>query len=74
MQHVFNWTREALLLPLQPGSAVIAFSGGAAVNGSPLSGGYAGATIRFIASYAVAGPGRARHQVHLRAAAAQSGN
>jgi hypothetical protein len=25
VQHVFNWTREALLLPLEPGSAVIAF-------------------------------------------------
>jgi NAD(P)-dependent dehydrogenase (short-subunit alcohol dehydrogenase family) len=60
VQHVFNWTREALLLPLQPGSAVIAFSSGAAVNGSPLSGGYAGAkaTIRFIASYAAAESGR----------------
>jgi NAD(P)-dependent dehydrogenase (short-subunit alcohol dehydrogenase family) len=56
VQHVFNWTREALLLPLEPGSAIIAFSSGAAVNGSPLSGGYAGAkaTIRFIASYAAA--------------------
>ena len=56
VQHVFNWTREALLLPLEPGSAVIAISSGAAVNGSPLSGGYAGAkaTIRFIASYAAA--------------------
>jgi hypothetical protein len=54
VQHVFNWTREAPLLPLEPGSAVIAFSSGAAVNGSPLSGGYSGAkaTIRFIASYA----------------------
>ena len=60
VQHVFNWTREALLLPLQPGSAVIAFSSGAAVNGSPLSGGYAGAkaTIRFIASYAADESGR----------------
>ena len=56
VRHVFNWTREALLLPLQPGSSVIALSSGAAVNGSPLSGGYAGAkaTIRFIASYAAA--------------------
>jgi NAD(P)-dependent dehydrogenase (short-subunit alcohol dehydrogenase family) len=56
VQHVFNWTREALLLPLEPGSTVIAFSSGAALNGSPLSGGYAGAkaTIRFIASYAAA--------------------
>jgi NADP-dependent 3-hydroxy acid dehydrogenase YdfG len=60
VQHVFNWTREALLLPLEQGSAVIAFSSGAAVNGSPLSGGYAGAkaTIRFIASYAAAESGR----------------
>jgi NADP-dependent 3-hydroxy acid dehydrogenase YdfG len=56
VQHVFGWTREALLLPLEPGSVVIAFSSGAAVNGSPLSGGYAGAkaTIRFIAAYAAA--------------------
>jgi NAD(P)-dependent dehydrogenase (short-subunit alcohol dehydrogenase family) len=54
VQHVFNWTREALLLPLAPGSSVIAFSSGAALAGSPLSGGYAGAkaTIRFIAAYA----------------------
>ena len=60
VQHVFNWTREALLLPLRPGSVVIAISSGAAVNGSPLSGGYAGAkaAIRFIASYAAAESGR----------------
>jgi hypothetical protein len=44
------------LLPLEPGSVVIAMSSGAAVKGSPVSGGYAGAkaTIRFIASYAAA--------------------
>ena len=60
VQQVFNWTREALLLPMEPGSVVVAFSSGAAVNGSPLSGGYAGAkaTIRFIASYAAAESGR----------------
>jgi len=60
VQHVFNWTREALLLPLPPGSVVIAISSAAAVNGSPLSGGYAGAkaAIRFIASYAAGEPGR----------------
>src|SRR5215470_10595056 len=54
--HVFNWTREALLRPLDPGSAVIAFSSGAALNGSPMSGGYAGAkaTIRFLTGYAAA--------------------
>jgi NAD(P)-dependent dehydrogenase (short-subunit alcohol dehydrogenase family) len=50
----FHWLREALLKPLAPGSRVIVFSSGAAVNGSPLSGGYAGAkaTQRFIAAYA----------------------
>jgi len=54
VQHVFHWTREALLLPLKPGSAVVSLSSGAAVKGSPLSGGYAGskAAIRFIAAYA----------------------
>lgn len=52
--HVFHWTREALLHPLAPGSTVIAFSSGAALRGSPLSGGYAGAkaAIRFVTSYA----------------------
>jgi len=60
-RQVFNWTREALIRPLAPGSAVIAFSSGAAVAGSPLSGGYAGAkaAIRFIASYAAAESERA---------------
>jgi NAD(P)-dependent dehydrogenase (short-subunit alcohol dehydrogenase family) len=54
VQQTFNWTREALLRPLQPGSTVIAISSGAALFGSPLSGGYAGAkaTIRFISAYA----------------------
>jgi NAD(P)-dependent dehydrogenase (short-subunit alcohol dehydrogenase family) len=50
----FHWLREALLLPLAPGSAVVVLSSGAALAGSPLSGGYAGAkaTMRFIAQYA----------------------
>jgi NAD(P)-dependent dehydrogenase (short-subunit alcohol dehydrogenase family) len=50
----FHWLREALLKPLRPGSRVVVFSSGAAVNGSPLSGGYAGAkaTQRFITAYA----------------------
>lgn len=54
VQQVFHWTRAALLAPLDPGSVVVAFSSGAAVGGSPLSGGYAGAkaAIRFITSYA----------------------
>jgi NAD(P)-dependent dehydrogenase (short-subunit alcohol dehydrogenase family) len=54
VQQAFHWIREALLLPLLPGSTVIAMSSGAAVAGSPLSGGYAGAksTIRSITDYA----------------------
>jgi NAD(P)-dependent dehydrogenase (short-subunit alcohol dehydrogenase family) len=52
--HVFHWTREALLAPLEPGSTVITLSSGAALFGSPLSGGYAGAkaAIRFLTAYA----------------------
>ena len=50
----FNWLREALLKPLRPGSRVLLMSSGAALRGSPMSGGYAGAkaTIRFMAAYA----------------------
>lgn len=56
VQHVFHWVREALLAPLGPGSAVITLSSGAALRGSPLSGGYAGAkaAIRFLTAYAAA--------------------
>ncbi|TME25296.1 MAG: SDR family oxidoreductase, partial [Chloroflexi bacterium] len=35
----FIWLKRALLLPLRPGSRVIVMSSGAALNGSPLSGG-----------------------------------
>ena len=50
----FQWVGEALRLPLAPGSVVIVMSSGAALVGSPLSGGYAGAkaTVRFISAYA----------------------
>ncbi len=50
----FTWLREVLLKPLPPGSRVVVVSSGAAINGSPASGGYAGskATQRFIAEYA----------------------
>jgi short-subunit dehydrogenase len=54
VQHAFRWVREALLSPLTPGSRVITVSSGAALRGSPLSGGYAGAkaAIRFLTAYA----------------------
>jgi NAD(P)-dependent dehydrogenase (short-subunit alcohol dehydrogenase family) len=50
----FLWLREALLKPMRPGSEVVVISSGAALAGSPLSGGYAGAkaTQRFITNYA----------------------
>jgi NAD(P)-dependent dehydrogenase (short-subunit alcohol dehydrogenase family) len=52
----FHWLRDALLTPLRPGSRVVVFSSGAALNpsGSPLSGGYAGAkaTQRLMTGYA----------------------
>ena len=50
----FHWLREALLKPLRSGGRVVVISSGAALAGSPLSGGYAGAkaTQRFITGYA----------------------
>lgn len=50
----FHWLREALLRPLALGSRVVVISSGAALAGSPLTGGYAGAkaTQRFITAYA----------------------
>src|SRR5215471_7213666 len=61
VQHAFHWTREALLRPLAPGSTVVAMSSGAALQGSPLSGGYAGAkaAIRFLTGYAAGESDRA---------------
>ncbi|WP_433761425.1 SDR family oxidoreductase [Nocardia sp. CA-135398] len=53
-QHAFHWIRAALRAPLASGSSVVAVSSGAALRGSPLSGGYAGAKamIRFLGEYA----------------------
>jgi NAD(P)-dependent dehydrogenase (short-subunit alcohol dehydrogenase family) len=50
----FSFCWEALRAPLAPGSTVILISSGAALGGSPISGGYAGAkrTQMFIANYA----------------------
>ncbi|GAA3918920.1 SDR family oxidoreductase [Actinoplanes auranticolor] len=64
-RHVFEWTKAALRLPLEPGSIVVAMSSGAALRGSPVSGGYAGAkaAIRFIATY---GADESRRELGLR--------
>jgi NAD(P)-dependent dehydrogenase (short-subunit alcohol dehydrogenase family) len=49
-----HWVQAALTAPLAPGSVVLLVSSGAAIQGSPLSGGYAGAkrALWFLASYA----------------------
>lgn len=48
------WIQAALNLPLAPGARVLVTSSGASQQGSPLSGGYAGAkrTLWFMAKYA----------------------
>lgn len=48
------WLQAVLNLPLKPGSRVLVVSSGAAENGSPLSGGYAGAKrmLWFMTKYA----------------------
>jgi NAD(P)-dependent dehydrogenase (short-subunit alcohol dehydrogenase family) len=49
-----HWLQAALNLPLKPGSRVLVVSSGAAVEGSPMSGGYGGAKrmLWFMAKYA----------------------
>jgi NAD(P)-dependent dehydrogenase (short-subunit alcohol dehydrogenase family) len=53
-KQAFVWLRNALLLPTKPGAHVIVISSGAAMRGSPVSGGYASAKRAqwFIADYA----------------------
>jgi NAD(P)-dependent dehydrogenase (short-subunit alcohol dehydrogenase family) len=60
-RHAFTWIRAALREPLAPGGAVIAMSSGAALAGSPLSGGYASAkaAVRYLRGYAADEAGRA---------------
>ncbi|MFI0897601.1 SDR family oxidoreductase [Streptomyces sp. NPDC020983] len=69
VRQAFGWARAALRRPLAPGSTVVAFSSGAALRGSPLSGGYAGAkaAVRFVTGYA---DGEScRHELGIRFAA-----
>jgi NAD(P)-dependent dehydrogenase (short-subunit alcohol dehydrogenase family) len=53
VKSTFLFGKDALLMPMQPGSVVVIMSSGAAIAGSPLSGGYAGAkrTQWFLAQY-----------------------
>ena len=53
VKSTFFFGKEALLMPLSPGSVVVIMSSGAAVAGSSLSGGYAGSkrTQWFLAQY-----------------------
>jgi NAD(P)-dependent dehydrogenase (short-subunit alcohol dehydrogenase family) len=53
-RHAFAWIGAALRAPLAPGSVVVAMSSGAAIAGSPLSGGYASAkaAVRYLRGYA----------------------
>ncbi|CAN5596321.1 SDR family oxidoreductase [soil metagenome] len=54
VRSAFEFPKAALETPLPPGSSVVSVSSGAARQGSPLSGGYAGAkaTVSFISDYA----------------------
>lgn len=49
----FEFTKAALLAPMAPGGAIVSFASGAAIGGSPLSGGYAGAKKmqHFVSNY-----------------------
>jgi NAD(P)-dependent dehydrogenase (short-subunit alcohol dehydrogenase family) len=65
----FHWVQEALRLPLPRGSRVLLGSSGAAVKGSPLSGGYAGAKrmLWLMAHYANAAAAELELGIHFQA-------
>jgi NAD(P)-dependent dehydrogenase (short-subunit alcohol dehydrogenase family) len=65
----FEWLGAILRRPLRPGSRVIVISSGAALAGSPVSGGYAGskATQRMMTDYAREEAGRAGLDLTLTA-------
>lgn len=68
-KHAFAWLTAALREPLAPGSVVIAMSSGAALQGSPLSGGYASAkaAVRYLRGYAADEAGRAALDIRFTA-------
>jgi NAD(P)-dependent dehydrogenase (short-subunit alcohol dehydrogenase family) len=63
----FVWLRNALLLPMRPGSHIVIVSSMAAVNGSPLSGSYAGAKrmLWLMADYASQESSRLKLGLHI---------
>jgi NAD(P)-dependent dehydrogenase (short-subunit alcohol dehydrogenase family) len=63
----FSWIRDALLLPMKPGSHIIVISSIASILGSPLSGSYAGAKgmQRLIAEYAAEESDRLRLNIRF---------
>jgi NAD(P)-dependent dehydrogenase (short-subunit alcohol dehydrogenase family) len=69
VRQTFHWVRECLTRPLDPGGRVVTFSSAAAIKGSPLSGGYAGAkaTVRFLTSYAAEESARLGLDLHFTA-------
>jgi NAD(P)-dependent dehydrogenase (short-subunit alcohol dehydrogenase family) len=67
VKQTFVWLRNALLLPMAPGGHIVVVSSLAAVFGSPLSGGYAGAkrTQWLMAQYAAAESERLKLGIRL---------
>jgi NAD(P)-dependent dehydrogenase (short-subunit alcohol dehydrogenase family) len=63
----FAWLQDALLLPMKSGSHVIVVSSAAAIQGSPLSGSYAGAKRMqwFLAEYAAQEAARLRLNIRF---------
>jgi NAD(P)-dependent dehydrogenase (short-subunit alcohol dehydrogenase family) len=63
----FVWLRNALLLPMKPGSHIVIVSSMAAINGSPLSGSYAGAKrmLWLMADYASQEVTRLKLGIHI---------
>ena len=64
---VFVWLRNALLLPMKPGGHIVILSSMAAINGSPLSGSYAGAKrmLWLMADYAAQEVSREKLGLHI---------
>jgi NAD(P)-dependent dehydrogenase (short-subunit alcohol dehydrogenase family) len=67
VKSTFTWLRNALLLPMKAGSHIVIVSSMAAINGSTLSGGYAGAKrmLWFMSEYAEQEIGRLTLGIHI---------